>query len=295
MILNVSGRTDIVAFYTPWFLKRLEEGTFDVRNPFNPKMVSRISMENVDAFLFCTKNPHPILPYLNKIKKPILFQVTLTGYQKDIEPFVPDKKQIIEDILELSNLLGKENVSVRYDPIFLSSKYTIDYHIKAFEKLCERLDGKIEKFIISFLDDYKNVRNHIQELGVIPFQEEDYQKLGENFSRLGHLHNIQVHTCFEERNLTEYGLDLGECISQELGYMLTGKKLPSWKARKGDNCQCVQMVDIGVYNTCPHKCLYCYANYDEKQIIENKKKHNPNSSLLIGHLKKEDIIKERRK
>ena len=42
MILNVSGRTDIVAFYSEWFMKRYKEGFVDVRNPFNPKMVSRI-------------------------------------------------------------------------------------------------------------------------------------------------------------------------------------------------------------------------------------------------------------
>ncbi len=42
MILMVSGRTDIIAFYSTCFMNRLKEGYIDVRNPFNPKMVSRI-------------------------------------------------------------------------------------------------------------------------------------------------------------------------------------------------------------------------------------------------------------
>ena len=96
MILNVSGRTDIVAFYTEWFMNRYKEGFVDVRNPFNPKMISRIKFENVDAILFCTKNPKPILKYLKEIDKPILFHVTLTSYNKDIEPNVPNKKEMIE-------------------------------------------------------------------------------------------------------------------------------------------------------------------------------------------------------
>ena len=64
MILNVSGRTDIVAFYSKWFLQRYKEGFVDVRNPFNPKLVSRISFNDVDAILFCTKNPILILDSL---------------------------------------------------------------------------------------------------------------------------------------------------------------------------------------------------------------------------------------
>ena len=80
MILNVSGRTDIVAFYSDWFRNRYQEGYVDVRNPFYPKQVSRIYFEDVDAIVFCTKNPLPIIDYLEEIKKPILFQVTLTPY-----------------------------------------------------------------------------------------------------------------------------------------------------------------------------------------------------------------------
>lgn len=160
MILNVSGRTDIVAFYTEWFMKRYEEGYIDVRNPFNPKLVSRIDFNDIDAIMFCTKNPIPIIKYLPQIKKPILFHVTLTPYKRDIEPNVEDKTKIIKSIQELSQLLGKENVYVRYDPVFISDDYQVEYHIKTFDKICNLLDGYIEHIIISFLDNYKNVRKN---------------------------------------------------------------------------------------------------------------------------------------
>lgn len=104
---------------------------------------------------------------------------------------------------------------------------------------------------------------------------------------------MTVQTCFEEHNLAEYGFIKEECLSHTLAYKLTGKTYPTWKARKGKNCNCVEMVDIGYYNTCKHLCKYCYANFNEKQINSNVIKHNPNSSLLIGKLQYDDIVKER--
>lgn len=294
MILNVSGRTDIVAFYTEWFINRIKEGYVDVRNPFNPKMISRINFDNVDAILFCTKNPIPILKYIKEINKPILFHVTLTPYKKDIEPNVPDKKEVIEAIKELSKILGKENVVVRYDPVFISDKYNLNYHIKAFEKVCSLLDGYIEKILISFIDDSKNVRKNKKELNYKEFTEEDYKTIGEQFSKSATNHNLKVHTCFEDRNLVEYGFIKDECLSHTFAFKLTGKVFKEeWKARKGNKCHCVQMTDIGVYNSCNHMCKYCYANFDEKQVKNNMKNHDKNSSLLIGHIEKDDIIKER--
>ena len=295
MILNVSGRTDIVAFYTPWFINRLKEGFVDVRNPFNESQVSRIYFSDVDAIVFCTKNPRPIIPYLKDIKKTILFHVTLTGYHKDIEVNVKDKKEIIKDINEISKILGKRNVYVRYDPIFINDKYTVDYHIKAIKKLAEVLDGYIEKIIISFIDDYKNVRKNEYALNYREFKESDYKALGENVSKVCHEHNIRVHTCFEKRNLSEYGFDEEVCLSHELAYMLTGKKYSNWKARKEGLCNCVNIVDIGVFNTCPHFCKYCYANFKEEDVLKNRKLHNPNSTMLIGSLKDSDKITIRRK
>ena len=295
MILNVSGRTDIVAFYSKWFMNRYREGFVDVRNPFNPKMVSRIYFEDVDAIMFCTKNPIPILKYLKEIDKPIIFHVTLTSYHKDIEPNVPIKDKIIEAIKELSNIVGIDNLSVRYDPLFISDKYNIEYHKKAFDRLCLLLDGYVKKIIISFIDDYKNVRKNEKKLNYRKFTENDYQEIGLSFSESARKHGMTVQTCFEDRNLSEYGFNVGECMSHELAYILTGRKYPNWKARKEQKCNCVQMVDIGVYNTCNHLCKYCYANYDEEQVSSNILKHDENSSLLIGHINDDDIIKVRKK
>ena len=294
MILNVSGRTDIVAFYSKWFMNRYKEGYLDVRNPFNKKLVSRIYFSDVDLIMFCTKNPIPIIDKIKEINKPILFHITLTPYNKDIEPNVIDKTKIIESIKELSKIIGIDNIYVRYDPIIISDKYNIDYHIKAFSKLCILLNGYVKRIIISFLDEYKNVKENRNILKYKTLTDNDYKLISRNFSKTASNNGMTVQTCFEDRNLVEYGLIKGECLSHELAYKLTGKSYKSWTARKERKCNCVQMVDIGVYNSCKHFCKYCYANYNEKEVINNYKNHNPNSSLLIGELENDDIIKVRR-
>ena len=240
--------------------------------------------------MFCTKNPIPILNKIKIIKKPMIFHITLTPYKKDIEPNVPNKKEIIEAIKKLSQLIGKDKVVIRYDPVFLNDKYTLEYHKRAFDKMCKLLDGYTNKIIISFIDYYKNVKKNLNQLKIKDFTKIDYKEIGISFSGFAKKHGMTVQTCYEEETLIEYGFIKGECLSHELAYQLTNKSFKNWKAR---NCNCVEMVDIGAYNTCNHLCKYCYANFDEKQVQNKIKKHNPNSSLLIGELELDDIIKER--
>ena len=295
MILNVSGRTDIVAFYADWFMKRYKEGFVDVRNPFNHKLVSRINFRDVDAIMFCTKNPIPIVNRLKDIDKPIIFHVTLTPYHKDVEPNVPDKKEIIKAIKKISKIIGIDNICVRYDPIFISDKYNIDYHKRAFNKMCSSLSGYVNKIIVSFIDDYKNVRKNMASIRYRELTSDDYKEIGLSFSRSASKYNMTVQTCYEENNLVEYGFIKGECLSHEMAYKLTGKSYKSWAARRDGKCGCVEMVDIGVYNSCKHFCKYCYANFDERKVNNNYKNHDVNSSLLIGKLEEDDILKERYK
>lgn len=294
MILNVSGRTDIIAFYEKWFENRYKEGFVDVRNPFSFNQVSRIMFKDVDAFVFCTKNPEPIIDFLPQIKQPFLFHVTLTSYLSDIEPYVPDKKRTIENLKKISGLIGPGRLYIRYDPIFLSNKYTLDYHLKAFDKLSAELEGVSNHFIVSFIDLYANVRKNEATLGFREFTEEDYEAIGKGFSKSAKKHGQTVQTCFEDRNLVEYGFCGEECISHARAIELTGKDFPEWTARKERKCHCVQMIDIGAYNTCGHRCKYCYANFNEDLINEQMHRHNPKSSLLIGELSPHDIITVRK-
>ena len=89
MILSVSRRTDIPAFYSDWFFKCLEDGFVLVPNPINPKKIARIPLKkfeivdvstnlvgdknietkgNIEGIVFWSKNPKPILNQIEKLK-----------------------------------------------------------------------------------------------------------------------------------------------------------------------------------------------------------------------------------
>ena len=295
MVIFASGRTDIPAFYGEWFMNRYREGYVDSRTPFYLRLVSRMYFADCDLIMFCSKNPTPMLDRIQEISHPIVFQVSITPYRKDIEPNLGDKSQIIESTIALSKILGIDHVAVRYDPIFLSDVYDVAYHLRAFERLCARLKGYVHTVIVSFMDDCKSVRRNKDLLRARDFTEEDYRLIGEGFSSIAASNGMVVQTCYEERNLFEYGFHVGECLSASYVYGITGKKLGGRMPRKGGTCHCVATADIGDYNCCPHGCKYCYANYDEAKVGENKEKHDPNSSLLIGHVRPDDIIKVRKK
>ena len=292
MIINTGMRTDIPAFYSKWLLNRIKEGFVYVRNPYYKNQVTKYSLNPnvVDCLAFCTKNPHPLISNLDKLDsfKQFWF-VTITPYGKDIEPNVPDKKQVIDDFKELSNHLGKNAVALRYDPILINEKFDVDMHIKCFDKLLKELKEFTEDCTISFLDLYEKVKRNAP--GLRPPTSEEQIKIAKAFSKIGKENNITIHACCEKEQLKEYGLDVTGCMSQEIVEKAIGSKLKAPKNNsKRSECNCLMGNDIGSYNTCMHLCKYCYANANQTLVKENIKKHNPNSPFLIGELEPDDKI-----
>lgn len=294
MILNTGNRTDIPAFYSEWLLNRIKEGFVYVRNPFYREQVTKYSMDPkvVDCLAFCTKNPHPMIPHLKELDKYKQFWfVTITPYGKDIEPNVPDKKQVISDFKELSKHLGKNAVQVRYDPIIINDKFDVNMHIRCFEKLMSELKGYTEDCTISFLDLYEKVKRNAKDLR--PPNEEEQHRLAKAFAEIGKKNNITIRGCCERDFLKDYGIDITGCMSKEIVEKAIGNKLNAPKnGSKREGCNCLMGNDIGAYNTCMHLCRYCYANYNEELVKENVKKHNPESPFLIGDLEPDDKITE---
>lgn len=298
MILSVSRRTDIPNYYVEWFFRRLEEGFLYVRNPMNARQVSRIDLtpDSVDCIVFWTKNPANMMAHLERLLDyPFYFQFTITPYGKEIEPGLPDKKELLSTFRRLSEKIGKEKVIWRYDPIFLSEKYTLDYHLEAFGKMADALAGYTERVVISFIDLYAKTKRNMAGLGMREMTEKDMLSLAAGIAKTAAEHHLSVESCAEQIPLQDFGIRHGSCIDKALIERLTGCTLAGTKDKnQRKECGCLESVEAGTYHTCLNGCKYCYANFQDAKVRENAKLYDVDSPLLCGSIGPEDRITVRK-
>jgi hypothetical protein len=283
MIISASRRTDIPAFYSEWFLNRIKEGFLLVSNPRNPNHLSRVDLspDKIDCIVFWTKNPAPLisgLDILDKFNYRYYFEFTLNGYGNDIEKNLPAKEKIITTFKELGSRLGPERVDWRFDPIILNNQFFAEWHLECFYNICKQLYKYTNRCIISFVDQYK----HLSSEFVKP-KEDDIYKLADGLSQTAKEFDLPLFTCSEQIDLSAYNIKHASCIDKNkieklAGYSIDAKKDTSQRKM----CGCIESADIGIYNTCQHKCAYCYATTSEKIVLAQAKNHNQYSPMLTG-------------
>ena len=299
MIISASRRTDLPAYYSKWFFRRLQEGYVLVRNPVNPRQVSRVSLspEVVDGFVFWTKNPAPMIPWLDKLPDcPYYFQVTLTPYDKQIERYLPSKRKVILPAMcQLARQIGPERVVWRYDPVFLTERYSVDFHKKAFAQIARLLRGNTVRCVISFLDWYPPMEKRLRPLAPRPLGGDEMRELAASFGQAAAENGMRIFTCAETADLSGFGVEHGCCIDRDLLERIGGRPLCAEKDRsQRAACGCVQSVDIGAYDTCPGGCLYCYADHGVGMTMRNLAGFDPSSPLLCSSLRPDDTVRERK-
>ena len=222
MIISASRRTDIPAFYSAWLMNRLRAGYCLVRNPYNPNQVSRVSLapEDVDVLVFTTRNPRPLLPHLDELDARgyrYLFSWTLTGYPRVLEPGLPDRATLLRTWEELAARIGPARIMWRYDPILLSNITDIAFHERNFRELAEALSGKTERVIISLLDAYGKNKPRLKRLATEGIVVEEITEVNEriagllrNLSATARAHGLDIRSCAEPWDLSDYGILAGE-------------------------------------------------------------------------------------
>jgi len=303
VIISASRRTDIPAFYSEWLLNRLREGYVLVPNPRCPSRYSRVELspQVVDCLVFWTKNPSPMLPRLAEITAlgyPFYFQFTLTPYERDMEQNLPPKEILLKTFQKLSTMLGSERVVWRYDPVILNADLDIEYHLGQFERMAAALEGYTHRCIFSFLDLYPKVRRAMSLALAQEGKEADetaMERIAQGFSAIARRHRLGLFTCCESVDLSPYGIRPASCIDQGmieeiLQCKIFAKKDPNQRP----SCGCIESVEIGTYDSCPHGCIYCYGTSSPQTVRNTMASHDPKSPILIGSLTNNAIITERK-
>lgn len=298
MILSVSRRTDIPAFYSEWFLNRVKEGFVCVRNPMNAHQVSRVNIgpDAVDCIIFWTKNPAPLLKRLDELEEyDFYFQFTLNAYDKSIEPNVPDIRERIETFKALSEKIGRERVIWRYDPILFSSEYSPRRHLELYKGIAEQLRGYTEKNVFSLVDVYpsKNEKS-LAKMGAYTLPPAELDEFCGALAKTAHDNGFKTATCAERTDLSKYGIEHNSCIDKALIERITKSELNVKPDGQRPECLCAKCDDIGSYDTCPHACVYCYANSHTNVVNQKIKSFDPRSPLLCDSIDPEkDKISDR--
>jgi hypothetical protein len=268
-VISASRRTDVPAFHSRWFMCRLAAGFAEYRNPLNGQTY-RVSLDpaNVRAFVFWTRNPSPLMRYLPELSRrgtPFYFLFTLTAYPRSIERSTPTFGQAVKNFRRLASRIGPECVRWRYDPIVVSKEMNGDFHRQNFSRIARALAGATEVCIVSFLDMYGKVKRNLAALeDRTGFQREDIPPasrwaLASDLAKIGAGYGIRLLACCED-GLVRGAVEKACCVDSNLLDRIapSEERLPIRPTR--EECGCAASRDIGAYDTCPHGCVYCYAN-----------------------------------
>lgn len=299
MFISASRRTDIPSHYSEWFMNRIRAGFVLVRNPVNPRQVSRVSLspDVVDGIVFWTKNPIPMLDKLDGLSGYMYcFQFTLNAYGAEVERGIPSKNaQLVDAFRRLSDKIGPERVLWRYDPIFVSGKYTVEYHLKYFEALARRLACYTEQCTMSFLDVYGNTARNMAPLHAHTPSEQERAVLAAGLAEIAASYGLRLRSCAEPDSLRRYGIEPASCVDARHFEKLLGCRLEATRdAAQRPHCGCAGSVDIGEYDSCKNGCLYCYATQSQSSAAANSRRHDPRSPLLTGWPEEDDRITDRK-
>lgn len=295
MIICASRRTDIPAFHSEWMMNRLRAGTVLVRNPMSRNLIHRVDLtrRNVDCILFMTKDPRPMVPHLREIGSMghmYVFQVTMTPYGPSLEPGVGPKGEINDSCIEISDRIGRDRMSWRYDPVIFNSMYGLEYHRRKFTMMCREASEWTDRCIFSFVDTYGKL-SRFQEAGLIrSVSKTEMVSFARMASKIAEDHGITLTSCCSKIDLEEFGIMCRGCLNREMMRSL-GVPYETMDTPLRDGCRCVKSIDIGEYDTCDHGCVYCYANHPDP-TDRNRRVYDPDSEMLWGEVTARDTIKE---
>lgn len=281
IVISASRRTDIPAFYMPWFMTSIDQGHFDVVNPYN-RQISRVAAnpDHVHTIVFWSKDFGPLLSnqydkLLTQRGYRLFFNFTINSPHPQLEPAVPPLQQRLDQLSRLCDGYGPDCIQWRFDPIcyFHFHNAPLSNNLDQFEFIARHAaEQGISRCITSFVDLYRKVQRRLDSpnapMLVDPPMATKTAQMTAMADLLAAL-NIRLQMCCEKEVLaalpSRTAVEPASCIPTHLLIRLYGPGISHSKdhgQRRTAGCQCGLSKDIGSYHLhpCHHNCLFCYAN-----------------------------------
>jgi len=203
-IISVSRRTDVPAFYTDWFLNRLDAGFAEYLHPFTHQRF-RLSLrpENVSAFVLWSKNFSPLLPHLPGLADQgyhFYCHLTINDLPPFLEPNVPSSEETIRQAKAIASNFTPHHLQWRFDPIILTNGIDTQATLQRFSRLAAALEGSTRRCYTSFVDPYSKVIRNLHQAGITLIEPtlEEKRELVARMAEIAANHGIQIYTCCED-------------------------------------------------------------------------------------------------
>lgn len=298
VILSASRATDVPACYADWFMNRLRAGSFHWANPFRPAQVQTISAARVRAIVFWSKNPAGLLPHLDELDRRgfhYYVQFTVNDYETEgWEPGLPPLNERVDLFRRLAARLGPERVVWRMDPLLLAADVDVPNLLAKAERLASQLVPSTRKLVFSFADvtAYPAVKRNLARSvrGAREFARGEMAEFARGLADINRAYGLELATCAEEADLAAFGVGHNRCVDGALLARLWPEDaalMAFLGSREGGKdkgqrqaCGCIASKDIGRYRTCPHGCVYCYANPSRTEAQRNARAHRPDAETI---------------
>lgn len=289
MIISASYRTDIPAFYGPWLMNRLAAGWAEVRNPYGGP-VTRVDLtpQEVDGFVFWTRNLAPFMGYLPEIARRAPFTVTLTitGYPQALESATPPPERAIAALHHLAKAWGQQRGVWRYDPILLTTLTPASWHRENFASMARRLNGATDECVVSFATFYAKTRRNLalaatqHGFHVTEPSTDEKRHLLHDLSAIARAEGMRLTVCSQTELVVPGQIDAARCIDVQRLSVLAGYDIKARIKGNRPGCLCAESRDLGAYDTCPQGCSYCYAVRSPAAAQSACRSHRPDSLSL---------------
>ena len=287
VVISASRRTDIPAYYADWFSTALKKGYAHYKNPYsNIPVFADLSSGNVKAFVFWSRNPQPLFKHLDYIdqnyNKKHYMHFTINGLPHDLEIRNPAIDFAVKSVEFLAKRYGPDYVQWRFDPIVFSSVSTPEFLINKFEEITSKLEGMTTRCYFSFVDLYEKTKQNFAKASMTADIEFHKPSVTQQLSFVREMlssakkHNITLYACAEDFLLESIpGIIKAKCVDNDIiDKLCPDESKSNYKTEPSRiGCGCIESKDIGYYDSCPHGCIYCYANRDPELALKNSRNY----------------------